>query len=85
MNMSEVEKAQNKMLFGEQELTKTDAFGEEIGLGMLGKTSIRNIEDVRGVHVTQGTRKALEKFTSNGPDKGTEDGVDKLMALLGEK
>lgn len=32
--MSDLRKAQNKMEFGKQELTVTDSFGEEVGLGM---------------------------------------------------
>ncbi|ODQ45414.1 hypothetical protein PICMEDRAFT_74173 [Pichia membranifaciens NRRL Y-2026] len=85
MKMSEVEKAQNKMAFGEQELTKIDAFGEEVGLGMLGKTSIRDIEGVRGVHVTQGARKAVDKFTSGGAHGNAGDDTDKLVAILDTK
>ena len=85
MKMSEVEKAQNKMAFGEQELTKTDAFGEEVGLGMLGKTSIRGIEGVRGVHMTQGARKVVNKFTLGGAHETAGDDTDKLVAVLDKK
>lgn len=84
MKMSEVEKAQNKMAFGEEELTKTDAFGEEIGLGMLGKTSIRNIENVRSVHVTKGTKNTLDKF-SGKITKNSENKGSKLAELLERK
>lgn len=86
MKMSEVEKAQNKMVFGEQELTKTDAFGEEVGMGMLGKTSIRGIDNVRRVHVTKGTQKTLENFNSgrvSKPNSESGDKKSKLADLLG--
>lgn len=63
MKMSEVEKAQNKMAFGEQELSRTDAFGEEIGLGMLGKNGVRGVEAVRGVHVTKSAKEQVNTFT----------------------
>lgn len=82
MKMSEIEKAQNKMMFGEEELTKTDAFGEEIGLGMLGKTSIRNSDNIRGVHVTKNTKEKLDMFTASNKNKNSEDGESKLASLL---
>ncbi|OWB70884.1 hypothetical protein B5S31_g565 [[Candida] boidinii] len=37
--MSEFAKAQNKMVFGEQEETRMDSFGKEIGLGLASKFS----------------------------------------------
>lgn len=69
MMMSEVEKAQNKMIFGEEEVTKTNAFGEEIGLGMLGKVSVREIGTARGVHLTKGSREKIEDFKKEGQHK----------------
>lgn len=81
MKMSEVEKAQNKMVFGEKEVTRIDASGEEIGLGMLGKTSIRSISNLRGAQASKGTQKQLESFTKiTKPD--STDGSSKLSSLL---
>ena len=79
MKMSEVEKAQNKIAFGQQEVTRTDAFGEEIGLGMLGKESVRDIGIVRGVQLSKGTREKLTAFA-----KGEEQpsGNDSRLAKL---
>ncbi|GMF73965.1 unnamed protein product [[Candida] boidinii] len=37
--MSEFAKAQNKMVFGEQEETRMDSFGKETGLGLASKFS----------------------------------------------
>lgn len=75
MKMSDVEKAQNKMAFGEQEVTRTDAFGEDVGLGMLGKSSIRDIGTVRGVHLTKGTRERISDFKNKvtKPSNGLSD------------
>lgn len=80
LKMSEVEKAQNKMVFGEQEVTRMDASGEEIGLGMLGKTSIRSITNIRNTHVSKGTQKQLESFTKVTKPDTTDK--SKLSSLL---
>lgn len=39
MRMSEVEKAKNRVVFGDREQTLMDSYGEEVGLGMAGKFS----------------------------------------------
>lgn len=59
MKMSEMEKAQNKMAFGEEEVTKYDSFGNAIGLGMLGRTSVNT---VRRSNVSKATQKQLSDF-----------------------
>lgn len=38
--MSELQKAQNRMAFGQEEHTIVDAFGEEVGLGLAGRHSL---------------------------------------------
>ncbi|KAG7836313.1 hypothetical protein KL942_000474 [Ogataea angusta] len=67
MEMSELEKAQNRMAFGEQEETKYDAFGEEIGMGMIGKLSARAIASRSRPQLSKSAASKLEKFSGNKP------------------
>jgi U4/U6 small nuclear ribonucleoprotein PRP31 len=83
MKMSDIEKAQNKMTFAEEEVTTRDAFGDEIGLGMLGSSSIREIGNVRGVHITKGARQLVDNFHVKGKvEKPAKDSESKLAGLL---
>ncbi|KAH3665794.1 hypothetical protein OGAPHI_003982 [Ogataea philodendri] len=76
MEMSELEKAQNKMAFGEREETQYDAFGDEIGMGMIGKLSTRAISNVKRQQLTKSAATKLEKFT------GTKSGSGSKIAQL---
>lgn len=40
--LSRARQLQNRMEFGKEEITRSDAFGEEIGLGMLQSSALRN-------------------------------------------
>lgn len=82
MKMSEVEKAQNKMAFGDKEESRMDAFGEEIGLGMLGKDTVRGIDTVRSTHVSKGTKEKLDTFTRKRRNSDVEESSSKLAKLI---
>lgn len=89
-NMSELRKAQNKMEFGKEERTVTDAFGEEIGLGLtreiVGAQINRNTDARLSKAMIHRLQKQKEKdsieaafMSSNGSDgstnkKGVDDG-----------
>lgn len=79
--MSEIEKAQNRMAFGEKEETRMNTFGEEIGLGMVGKLSnggsYRKLAATNRPQATKSLNKKLEKF-GNGQQKRDS----KLLGLI---
>lgn len=84
MKMSEVEKAQNKMAFGEQEASRMDAFGEEIGLGMLGKNTVRGVENVRSSQLSKGAKEKIDSFTRKrrNSDNDNDEYSSKLAKLV---
>lgn len=55
--MSDIKKAQNKMAFGQQEETYTDAFGQDIGMGMIGSSGA----GVRGAAVNTKNKPKVTK------------------------
>lgn len=55
--LSEMQKAQNRMEFGKQEDSIMNSFGEEIGLGMTGKNSLTSSGQIRLIRSTDINRK----------------------------
>ncbi|QPG73510.1 hypothetical protein FOA43_000821 [Brettanomyces nanus] len=82
MKMSEIEKARNRMTFAQKEEVAMDEFGEEIGLGMVGKFSHGGsyralaASDDHNPRLTKDMKKRLENF------KHTDSNRSMLTRLL---
>ncbi|VEU21570.1 DEKNAAC102259 [Brettanomyces naardenensis] len=85
MQMSEIEKAQNRMVFGEREETRMDASGEEIGLGMAGKFSSGgsyrslNVSEAHKPQVTKEMAKKLSSFEASNRIGGQGSNLSRLL------
>ncbi|CDK25698.1 unnamed protein product [Kuraishia capsulata CBS 1993] len=80
--MSELAKAQNKMAFGDQEETITNAYGEEIGLGLAGKNSSSGVYRAISSSATTKAKmtKAMEKRLNKALEMG--EGNSNLVRTL---
>ncbi|ODV83985.1 hypothetical protein CANARDRAFT_29449 [[Candida] arabinofermentans NRRL YB-2248] len=93
LEMSDIAKAQNKMAFGNQEETHMDAFGEEHGMGMIGKLSTRSLTNNESLNKPQIGKALASKLKSFGVVNQQQqssklanllNGNDTLKALEGQ-